>query len=419
MSARIAVDQLTPGIYIQLDGGWWSHPFARSAFKLQSQEQIDSLRALGLREVAWVPALSDSPAVAPPRPATEATPVPPPQPEPAAATQAACSELQDAQAARLAERRLAQARSAWRNAAGLALAQPQQVVAGLAPMLADLEQLLQAPELSLRALDGASGDAASHHAVNVAVLAMLLGRACGLAGSDLAELGLGALLHDVGKLALPAQHRQAPVAGARAAEVAAYRDHVAQGLALGRQMGLAPAVLAVLAQHHEHADGSGFPQGLHQAGMALPARIVALVNAYDGLCHPPLGAPGLSPHEALAQLFAQRRAQFDPALLNALIRLLGVYPPGTLVQLTDERYALVTLASAGRALKPTVLATPSAQPRAAAETAAQRLDLELLPQLGIRRSVPAQALPAWARSCLAPLRRVAYLFEPAAAPAAA
>ena len=98
------------------------------------------------------------------------------------------------------------------------------------------------------------------------------------------ELGVGALMHDVGKIALPDRVRLARE-DFNAGEAALYRDHVAQGLILGRRMGLSADAQLVIAQHHELADGSGFPSALMLPRMSLPARIVALVNRYDNLCN--------------------------------------------------------------------------------------------------------------------------------------
>jgi len=81
--------------------------------------------------------------------------------------------------------------------------------------------------------------------------------------------------------------------------------------------------------------------------MSTPARIVSLVNRYDNLCNPRTAARGLTPHEALSRLFAQGKGKFDATMLNSFIRMMGVYPAGSVVQLTDDRYAVVTAPSAG------------------------------------------------------------------------
>jgi hypothetical protein len=179
-------------------------------------------------------------------------------------------------------------------------------------------------------------------------------------------------------------------------------------------MALAPGALAVLAQHHEHADGSGFPARLGSDRLSTAARIVAIVNRYDNLCNPGARVPALTPHEAVSTLFAQSRSRFDAAVLGAFIRMMGVYPAGSLVQLTDDRYALVVGVNSTRPLKPRVLVHDPRTPR----SEALLLNLEQVPDLGIRRSLVAAKLPEAALQYLDPRPRVSYYFEALAQPSA-
>jgi hypothetical protein len=186
------------------------------------------------------------------------------------------------------------------------------------------------------------------------------------------------------------------------------------GVATGRRMGLNEAALSVIAQHHEMADGSGFPARLNVDRMAIGARIVALVNRYDKLCNPAQIASAMTPHEALSLLFAQCRTKFDATMLNAFIRMMGVYPPGSLVQLTDDRFATVVSCNSSRPLKPRVLVCDTKVP----VDEALLLNLDGQVDLGIRRSLKATQLPAAARDYLSPRQRRVYFFEPAPVDAA-
>ncbi|HET9977043.1 MAG TPA: HD domain-containing phosphohydrolase, partial [Burkholderiaceae bacterium] len=277
------------------------------------------------------------------------------------------------------------------------------LMAALARAMAD--KMLGARELSIRALAETPGDRASH-AMNVGVLAMLMGRQSGLADADLADLGVGALAHDVGKHGMPTRlHKPDPHFSP--AEAAAYRDHVAQGVTLGQRMGLTPGALLVIGQHHEHCDGSGFPQGLDVNRMSIGARLVALVNRYDNLCHPARGAPALTPHEAMSLLFSKGQTRFDAAILSTFVRMMGVYPPGSIVQLTDDRWAVVESVNAARPLKPRVTIH---DPKRAREEL-PLTDLVAVPNLGIRRALPASELPRAVAEQLAPRSRLAWYFD--------
>jgi HD-GYP domain-containing protein (c-di-GMP phosphodiesterase class II) len=274
-----------------------------------------------------------------------------------------------------------------------------------------LDKMLVEQDVNLRLLTEAAGDKACAHGLNVCLMALLLGRASGLTAEQLLDLGVGALLHDIGKLEIEPRLRFRSEQFTPA-EFGAYQWHVAKGVALGQKAGLSAGALAVIAHHHEQADGGGFPQKLPGERVHPLARGVALVNRFDGLVNPPLpGAKSLTPHEALSLMFAQGRSRFDATLLNAFIRMMGVYPPGSAVQLTDDRYALVVSVNANRPLKPSVLIHESGVPSREALTT----HLEQFPSLGIRRSLKPQDLPEAVRDYLRPRARIAYfpMVEPA------
>jgi hypothetical protein len=175
-------------------------------------------------------------------------------------------------------------------------------------------------------------------------------------------------------------------------------------------MALPPTVILAIAQHHELADGTGFPQRTKAESMGRKSHILALVNRYDNLCNPSRVASAMTPHEALSLIFAQLKSRFDPATLSAFIRMMGVYPPGSVVQLVDERYALVVSVNSSRPLKPRVLVHEAGVPKHEALI----LDLEHAPNLGIRRSLKPLNLPGASLDYLAPRQRICYFFERAA-----
>ncbi len=412
----IEVAQLQVGMFVHLDLGWWAHPFTLSSFQIACPDEIKTIQGLGLKRLRWSPEKSRMPAAAAAAP--EPTTPPPALCTPAAppvdpATQAATlrrAELAAQQAAaRLCQRQYSEAATAWQQAAAQVLAQPQQarlITEGLTQGL--LDKMLVDDELCIRMLADQGGDRATSHALNVSILSLLMGRACGLDAAELQDLGVGALLHDIGKLELPERLRHSEHLSAKA-EVNSYREHVGRGVKQAQRMGLSLAAAQVIAQHHEMADGSGFPLALAGERIALAARIVALINRYDNLCNAGSPAQALTPHEALSLMFAQCRNRFDPTILNAFIKLLGVYPPGSVVQLTDERYALVMHVNAARPLKPRVLVH---DPHVAAADALL-LNLEQQADLGIRRSLKPAQLPSGVHEYLAPRQRVSYFFEPA------
>lgn len=447
MSATIAVDDLRVGMFVHLDLGWWAHPFALSSFKLTSPEQIATIRGLGLKQVRWSPDKSSdgaaqgaeaphavsatvnapvpAAAVGDPgrsgceagRPGDDASGAAAQRPRPDASTPP-CSRQRREQlaaqreASRMCARQYNEAARSWQAAMDLMAAQPEaarETTEGLTRAL--LIKMMADGELCIRVLAEVHADRATAHALNVAVVSLLMGRVFGFNAAEMLDVGVGSLLHDVGKLDLPERVRL-PDAQASAAEQALYREHVARGVAQGKRMELTPGAMLVLAQHHEMADGSGFPQKLGVDRMTAAARIVALVNRYDNLCDPAVPAHALTPHEALSLIFAQTRAKFDASMLNAFIRMMGVYPPGSVVQLTDDRFALVTNVNSSRPLKPRVLVFDPQVP----VDEALHVNLEQCVDLGIRRSLRPQQLPPDALQYLSPRQRVIYFFEPAQTP---
>ncbi len=405
----IATAELQVGMFVHLDLGWMSHPFALSSFRIADAAQIASIRALGLARVRWSPEQSDAAAASPrtqptdthPRQATTRPPTATAQPAAAPHTAAA-----QRRAAGLVERQYAEAARDWRATADLTVRDPLsagQRMAALSQAL--VSKMLGARELSIRAVTASSNEG-TRHATNVGVLALLMGRLCGLSEPEMQDLGVGALAHDIGKTELPAAlHRADP--HFTAAEMARYRDHVGLGLSLGKRMGLSPGAMLIIGQHHEHLDDSGYPQGIGGQRISVPARMVALVNRYDNLCHGSARTLAMTPHDALSLLFSQGQRQYDPALLSAFVRMMGVYPPGSVVQLTDDRYAVVESVCASRPLRPKVQIH---EPGAAHEQV-PLLDLSQQRTLGIRRALAAEQLPSAVREQLMPLRRAAWFLE--------
>ena len=404
MSATIAVEDLRVGMFIVLEGGWLSHPFPLSSFRVASADQIATIRGLGLRSVRWLPEKSDAP-----EPAHDAITAAPAEPMgvEAATRQRRQVLLAQREASQRCERQHGEAAKAWRDASDAVTLRPKD--AGRSTELitrAILDKMLAADEVGIRLVSG-GGDRAATHALNTAVIALLIGRTLGLAEQEMLEMGMGALMHDVGKAEVADRFRHAEE-GFGANELNAYRDHVTKGVGLGLKMGLPAGALKVLAQHHEHADGSGFPLKLAGERITMGARVVALINRYDNLCNPQARMPALTPHEAVSVLFAQGRQRFDASVLTAFIRMMGVYPAGSLVQLTDDRFAMVVGVNSSRPLKPRVLVHDAKVPR----NEALVLDLERATDLGIRRSLAMAKVPAPAIDYLDPRPRVSYYFEP-------
>ena len=113
--------------------------------------------------------------------------------------------------------------------------------------------------------------------------------------------------------------------------------------------------LDVILKHHENIDGSGYPSKLQGDAILMPVRIVSVANTYDNLCNHIDVRQSLTPHEALSTMFVQRRSQFDLKIMTTLVKMLGIYPPGTLVELSNGMVGLVVNVTIGEPMRPQVL----------------------------------------------------------------
>ncbi len=431
----VTPEQLRIGLYVELELGWLSHPFPKGSFKISSARQIETIQGLGLKRVRYLPARSDPPPVVEPEPGPQ-----PGQEAYAAAPDGSAAtanltaptdaqlpadetdqRMRRASAALLAAQRenLAycdqQFDAAMQHSRRLVEQIPSQPVESASECKALVDNLvgemLGQSESSIRLLSESTGDRAWMHPVNVTVLSLLLGKAMSMPALELRDLGVAAFLHDVGKTQLPDRVRLSD-ANFAPADHRMYQSHVVHGIVLATRMQLSVNVQATIGQHHEMMDGSGFPNRTRGDALGLPGRVLALVNRYENMCNPIRPSSAITPHEALSLIFAQMKTRFDNGVLAAFIRMMGVYPPGSVVQLSDGRYALVVSVNSARPLKPRVIVHEPAIPK----DEALIVDLEHMTTTCIRRSIRPDLLPRASMDYLSPRARICYFFERAAEP---
>lgn len=419
-SELIDVSQLRIGMFVELDIEWMAHPFLKGNFKISSEKQIEAICSLGLEQIRYVPARS-APAV------TQVLEITPSKYPTLSAEDLLVLEASRAEALRqrklrveaiaaqqrgllACERRFADAVRHYRYAAEHVMAQPKAVAEKCQGLIETfVAEMFCNGDTAIRLLSEGMGDRNAMHPVNVTILSLLLGKAMGLPQKDMVDLGMAAFLHDIGKLELPERVRFFED-NLSTAEYKLYQEHVAEGVQLARRMELSPAVQLAIAQHHEMVDGSGFPLRCKSESQPLPSKILALVNRYDDLSNPGrLGSVAMTPHEALSFIFSQLKNRYDGVVLSAFIRMMGVYPPGSIIQLVDGRYAMVVSVNSSRPLKPRVLVHDPDISRHDALI----LDLEQAPEIGIRRSLKPALLPSEAIDYLMPRQRICYFFEQA------
>lgn len=208
--------------------------------------------------------------------------------------------------------------------------------------------------LSLIHMQGHNGDMFAH-AVNVCAFSLIVGKSQGYAIHQLEKLGGGALLHDIGELRLPRN-----LLSKRGIYDEPERRLVQQHPLLGVNIlsesdGIHEDSLRIVGEHHERIDGSGYPAGLIGANISPFSEIVGIVDLYDAMLSSREGRPPLLPAQAIKELYRISLAgSVDRYWTQCIIRCLGIYPVGSVVELDTGEVAIVIATNANEALRPTV-----------------------------------------------------------------
>lgn len=202
------------------------------------------------------------------------------------------------------------------------------------------------------------------HAVGCSALAAAFGRHMGFTEDTIISLAAGGLLMDVGKTQVPElllQHN-GPLNRQQTDDV---RKHVQCGVEIVSRAGITdPDVLDIVRTHHERYDGSGYPDGLFGGGLPIVSRMMGIVDAYDAMISHRPYRPPMPRHRALRELYAARDEQFQAEMVEQFLVCLGVYPTGSLVELSTGEVAVVMAQNKVRRLRPrvVVVSTPEKEP---------------------------------------------------------
>jgi HD-GYP domain-containing protein (c-di-GMP phosphodiesterase class II) len=404
--------QLVVGLYIWLDVKWTEHPFLANRFLVDSANDVAVIQALDVKGRLYY--FPNSSSVPPARAALA-----PQEIEAAAQAQARADILEQirlmekAKKAKLRAQKDAAARAdqAWGAAARatrealLNLARSPKVAGQQIKTLSkETASIFSSGDEVLLHLLGDSSEQGPHfHALNCTTLCMLVGQKAGLNEKELADLAMAALAHDVGESQIPAHILKN--ANRKPHEEDYFRQHVKLGMQFALESGaFSHAALTTMAEHHEAVDGSGWPAG--KKDLSVGARILGIVDRYDTLCAPDVNRAPMMPAQALATMFRKEGSRYDPALLSTLIKLLGVYPPGTVVHLSNGALAMV-VAPGKHTLKPKVLVYNPDLPK----DEAPALDLDEEPDLKIVEAIAPATLPPHVLQWLNPHQRLSYYFS--------
>lgn len=192
------------------------------------------------------------------------------------------------------------------------------------------------------------------HSVRTAIVALAFGRHLALSRDELNVLGVGALLHDVGMARLPKEILEKP-GGLTVKEFETMTKHVPWGVEILQSSGgVAQGAIEMVEQHHERGDGGGYPGHVTAKKITPSGAIAAIVDVYDAVTSDRHYSGGLSAEEALKRMYEWRKKDFKPQMVEEFIKCMGIFPIGSLVELSTGATGVVITINRARRLKPKV-----------------------------------------------------------------
>ncbi|MDL2260583.1 HD-GYP domain-containing protein [Deltaproteobacteria bacterium OttesenSCG-928-K17] len=344
MLKKIPTKDLRPGMFVaDLGRNWFNHPWKTKSKLIESFDQIRELTEFGISEVTIDTDKSvQAPAPPPKAEAAAAKPEPIRRKPPAQITPDPVSEVEVEmpKAAKAYNKALDTSKAlvaACRMNKKIELDAVQENVDELVDSVSRNRDALMAL-MKLRRFD----DYTYTHSLNVSVLAISSGKTLGLSEEDLRVLGLGTMFHDLGKTRIPGHILNKP-GKLTDDEFAVMRNHAALSgkIILEQKLKVSELVYKIARHHHERSDGSGYPDHLEGEAIAPLVTICGLSDVYDALTSDRVYHKGRSPHDALKFIYSLRGSHFEAQWVDRFVQSVGIYPPGTVVQLNTDQVAVV------------------------------------------------------------------------------
>jgi putative nucleotidyltransferase with HDIG domain len=414
----ISPDQLVAGLYVRLDRKVGKGLWKKQEFKIAGESDIAAIRSAGVETIICILERSDrmplpqvAEGAAPPHKAQHTPPTP---------VSAELLGLRQQTMERNRERRRSYKQCEKRYETTMsgvvallrrASARSSDAAEQAGAIVASLvDTFLDQRETMLTLMGGPPREETkNYHALNVTVLALMVGKDIGLPHKAMTALGMGALFHDIGKGRLPMHIASGKGGTSMNRAIAKFqREHPILGARLVEDFADYPqAAVDVVRQHHEAMDGSGYPEGRSGNAISALARIVAVVNAFENLIND--SAARQTPHGALKHMYAAMRPQFDARILSSFIHNMGVYPPGTIVELSNGHFGMVLSSTPATAARPVVLMHHPDIPKAEA----LMVDLGIEDGLDILGTRKPENLPRDVFAYLSPSPQTNYFAEAA------
>lgn len=339
MLKKIKVSQLRKGMYVNdLKCGWLNHPFALNRFKLENAADISKIVAAGVKTIE-IDTNKGLDVFVEKR-----------KKENNKLRQAVDQRTDNKPKKVTALEEMGQAKIAFTQAGEFITLMMANVKMGqhieleqVNPVINKLSQsILRNPNALLglsriRTMDVYTFE----HSVSFSVLMMAFAKSMGLSEKIICEVGIGGLLHDIGKTLTPDEILNKP-GKLTESEFVIMKEHVVHSRKiLEKTKGLTQISMDIAAQHHEKYDGNGYPLGLKGDEISRYGQMSAIVDVYDALTADRCYHVGKEPSEVLKLLVKWSGAHFNPSLVREFIQSVGIYPAGSLVMLNNQHLAKV------------------------------------------------------------------------------
>ncbi len=256
---------------------------------------------------------------------------------------------------RIRERTLREVRDIFVKAEAGNISLEQTVAAARRQVDSIVEEISGNQDVLINMMDlQAFDDYTYNHSVNVAILSISLGVALGMSKAELCKLGFAALLHDIGKVFVPKEILNKPekLTDVEFEEMKSHSklgwDHIKKGI------GISDDILVGILQHHEKYGGGGYPDNLEGESISLFGRIIAAADVYDALTSQRPYRKAMLPSDAVEYVMASIVTQFDPMIVNTLVKKIAPYPVGTCVKMSNGLTAIVKENNKEACLRPKV-----------------------------------------------------------------
>jgi HD-GYP domain-containing protein (c-di-GMP phosphodiesterase class II) len=372
---KIKVEDLKVGMFVvNVDRPWFKHPFLTAQKKITSENQIHKLQEYGIQEVYIDPERGlDTPVSQPPEDFS-------PAPQPIVGTEEERALVQElpadtAQKVIPFSSEPPEEGILWAKEIEMARVVQREAQIVIRDILQDVRLGKNIESERVKRVVNSMIDSIFHnqaalvsltrikdydeytfvHSINVCIFCLTLGRHLNFSREELEQMGIGALLHDIGKMKIP-PHILNKAGKLTEKEFAEIKKHPLYTLELlEKAKDIPEASKDVALQHHERYNGRGYPYGLKAEEIGRFGQIAAIIDVYDAITTDRVYKKAIPLHEGIRTIYQGIREDFNQVLVERFIQCVGIYPAGTLVLLDSGEIGIVSAVNQDKLLRPNVL----------------------------------------------------------------